>query len=374
MSDIAITGLAVHTLRLPVRSRRRQGSGDATPEAEVVVVRIDTDAGIRGWGEAAPWAVFTGTVEAAVAALHVHFRPIVLGADPFDVQRLLARADRAVVGAPEAKAAMEMALFDIMGRALGTPVHNLLGGAVRAEIPLSFSIANPDIDTDVETAGALYGEGHRIFKVKTGFAGHTEDIRRLEKLRTELPDDVDLRVDYNQGLDPFDAIPKLRDIEPFRLTFIEQPVPTEQTGAMARIARALDTPIMADETVFTPHQALTMAAHEIADAVSVKVSKSGGMLRCKEVAAIAAAAGIPCYGGSMFETGLSHLAGTHMIAATPNFPLGCEFFQARYYLTEDLLSAPFPVRDGNVVVPDGPGLGIEVDEDRVRKYTVQRLE
>ena len=78
MSDIAITGLAVHTLRLPVRSRRRQGSGDATPEAEVVVVRIDTDAGIRGWGEAAPWAVFTGTVEAAVAALHVHFRPILL--------------------------------------------------------------------------------------------------------------------------------------------------------------------------------------------------------------------------------------------------------------------------------------------------------
>ena len=202
MSGIAITGLAVHTLRLPVRSRRRQGSGDATPEAEVVVVRIDTDAGIHGWGEAAPWAVFTGTVEAAAAALHVHFRPILEGADPFDVQRLLARADRAVVGAPEAKAAMEMALFDIMGRALGTPVHNLLGGAVRTEIPLSFSIANPDIDADVETAAALYGEGHRIFKVKTGFAGHAEDIRRLEKLRIGLPDDVDLRVDYNQGLEP----------------------------------------------------------------------------------------------------------------------------------------------------------------------------
>ena len=373
MSDIAITGLAVHTVRLPVRARRRQGSGDATPEAEVVVVRIDTDAGIHGWGEAAPWAVFTGTVEAAAAALHVHFRPILVGADPFDVQRLMARADRAVVGAPEAKAAMEMALFDIMGKALRTPVHNLLGGAVRTEIPLSFSIANPDIDADVETARTLYGEGHRIFKVKTGFARHAEDIRRLEKLRTELPDDVDLRVDYNQGLEVFEAIPRLREIEPFRLTFIEQPVPTEQTEAMARIAAALDTPIMADETVFTAHQALTMAREGIADAVSVKVSKSGGMLRGKEVAAIAAAAGIPCYGGSMFETGLSHLAGTHMIAATPNFPLGCEFFHARYYLTEDLLSAPFPVKDGNVVVPDGPGLGIEVDEDRVRKYTVQRL-
>ena len=340
----------------------------------MVAVRIDTDAGIHGWGEAAPWPVFTGTVEAAAAALHVHLRPLLLGADPFAVQHLLARADRAVVHAPEAKAAMEMALFDIMGKALGTPACNLLGGAVRTEIPLSFSIANPDIDADVETAKALYGEGHRIFKVKTGFAEHAEDLRRLEKLRAELPDDIDVRVDYNQALDAFDAISKLRDVEAFRLTFIEQPVPAEQIEALARITRALDTPIMADETVFTSHQALTMVMGGIADAVSVKVSKSGGMLRCKEIAAIAAAAGIPCYGGSMFETGLSHLAGTHMIAATPNFPLGCEFFHARYYLADDLLSAPFPVRDGSVVVPDGPGLGIEVDEDRLRKYTVQRLD
>ena len=374
VSGITITGLSVFTVRIPVRSVRRQGSGDVTGEVEVVVIRIDTDAGIHGWGEAAPWPVFTGTAEASAAALHVHLRPLLVGSDPFTIERLLARADRGVVGAPEAKAAMEMALFDIMGKALGTPVYNLLGGALRTEIPLSFSIANPDIDADIETAKALHAEGHRIFKVKTGFAGHAEDIRRLEKLRTELPGDVDIRVDYNQGMDAFDAIPKLRDVEAFRPTFIEQPVPADQIEALARITRALDTPVMADETVFTPRQALTVAIGQIADLISVKVMKSGGMLRGREIAAIAAAAGIACYGGSMFETGIAHLAGTHMIAATPNFPLGCEFYQARYYLKEDLLSEPFPIRDGQVVVPDGPGLGIAVDEDRLRKYTVERLD
>jgi muconate cycloisomerase len=374
MSGITITGLSVFTVRIPVKTIRRQGSGDVSDKAGVVIVKIDTDAGITGWGEAAPWPVFTGTSESCVGALHVHLRPLLIGADPFRIEWLLTRADKAVVHATEAKAAMEMALFDIMGKALKTPVYNLLGGAFRTEIPLSFSIANPDIDADIEVAKELCATGHRIFKVKTGFAGHAEDIRRLEKLRTELPGDVDIRVDYNQGMEVFDAIIKLRDIEAFNPTFIEQPVPMDQVAALAEITRALDTPIMADETVFSPNQALGVAAGRVADLISVKVFKSGGMLRGKEVAAIADAAGIGCYGGSMFETGIAHLAGTHMIAATRNFPLGCEFYQAVYYLKEDLLAEPFPVKEGHVIVPDGPGLGIDVDEDRLAKYTVERLD
>ena len=374
MSDITITGLSVHTVRIPVKTVRRQGSGDITNEAGVVILRIGTDAGIAGWGEAAPWPVFTGTVEACAGALHVHLRPLLIGADPFRVEWLLARADETVVHSEEAKAAMEMALFDIMGKALKTPVYNLLGGAYRTEIPLSFSIANPDIDADIEMAKELCATGHRIFKVKTGFAGHAEDLRRLEKLRAELPGDVDLRVDYNQGMEVFDAIIKLRDIEAFRPTFIEQPIPSDKLEALAEITRALDTPIMADESVFSPSQALGVAAGRVVDLISIKVMKSGGILRGKEVAAIADAAGISCYGGSMFETGIAHLAGTHMIAATRNFPLGCEFYQAVYYLKEDLLAKPYPVKEGHVMVPDGPGLGIEVDEDRLAKYTVELLD
>jgi muconate cycloisomerase len=338
-----------------------------------VVLRLDTDGGIAGWGEAAPWPVFTGTPEATAAALNVHLRPLVVGADPLRIEALMTRAERALVGHFEAKAALEMALFDIVGKALGTPVANLLGGRVRDEIPLSVSLANPDLAEDLEFAPRLYADGIRLFKVKTGFVEHREDMVRLERLRAALPDDVDFRIDYNQGLEPYDAIRKLREVERFRPSFIEQPVPGDQVEAMAAITRALDTPIMADESVFGPADALRVAAARAADLVSVKVMKSGGMLRARQVSAIAAAAGIAGYGGSMFETGIAHAAGAQLIAATPNISLGCEFYQATYYLAEDLLATPFPVAEGKLRVPTGPGLGIEVDEDRLAKYTVDRL-
>ncbi len=372
MSGITITGVTVFKVRLPVVSERRQGSGITKDAITNIFVKLDTDAGIAGWGEAATSAVFPGATEAHMAALHVYFRPLVLGCDPFRIESLMARAERRVVHAAEAKAALEMALFDIVGKALGTPVCNLLGGPYRDEIPLSYSLANPDFDADVEMAKRLYGEGLRIFKVKTGAASHAEDLRRLETLRAELSPDVDLRVDYNQGLDVFDALPKLRDVEAFRPTFIEQPVALDQLDAMVEITRAIDTPIMADESVFSPTDALAIARQRAADIIAIKVMK-GGMLNVRRISAIAQAAGIPCYGGDMAESGLGHLAGTHVIAATPNISLGCEFYQATYYLKEDILAQPFPVVDGKVQVPTTPGLGIDVDEDTLAKYTVERL-
>jgi len=185
-----------------------------------------------------------------------------------------------------------------------------------------------------------------------------------------LPADAEIRVDYNQGMQPWEAIRRLRDIESFRPTFIEQPVPAERREALAAITAALDTPIMADESVFTPSDALLVAGRHMADLISIKIQKSGGMLRGREIAAIAAAGGLACYGGDMFETGIGCIAGTHMIAATENISLGCEFYQPNYYLTEDLLAQPFPAKDGKVIVPTAPGLGIEVDEDKLRRHTV----
>jgi muconate cycloisomerase len=372
VSNLAIRALTVHTVRLPVRIRRRHGVGDVQDAITNVILRLDTDAGITGFGEAAPWPVFTGTAEASAAALHVHLRPLLIGADPFRVEALLDEADRLLVGHPEAKAAMEAALLDLKGKALGVSVADLLGGRVRDEIPLSFSLANPDLEQDVATAKALHAEGIRLFKVKTGFAGHRADLERLERFRTELPDDVDLRVDYNQGLEPWDAIRRLKEVEAFRPTFIEQPVPGGQIAAMAAITRALDTPIMADESVFTPADALRVVQAQAADLFSIKVMKHGGALRARAVAAIAEAAGIACYGGDMFESGLGHAAGAQLIAATRNITLGCEFYQARFFLTEDLLSEPFPIANGKVQVPSGPGLGVEIDEDRLARYTIAR--
>ena len=116
-----------------------------------------------------------------------------------------------------------------------------------------------------------------------------------------------------------------------------------------------------------------VAAGRMADLVSIKIMKHGGMLAGRKVSAICEAAGIACYGGDMFETGIAHLAGTHVIAATPNISLGCEFYQAKYFLERDLLAEPFPIENGRVIVPQTPGLGVRVDEERVRHYAVDTL-
>lgn len=373
MDPIRITALSVYITRIPVRIKRRHGSGDIEGSVRNAILKLETDAGITGWGDAAPWAVFTGTVEAAAAALHVYLRPVLIGADATRIEALMEQADHAVVGHPEAKAAMEMALFDILGHAAGLPVAELLGGRCRDDIPLSFSVADPDFDRDMDTVKRLYGEGLRLFKMKTGFAGHAADLKRMERFRKEMAADAELRIDYNQGMAAHDAIRQLRDVEAFRPTFIEQPVPGHQRAALAEIARALDTPILADESVFTTTDALAVAGQRMADMVSTKIMKHGGMMAGRKVAAICEAAGLPCYGGDMFETGIAHLAGTHMIAATPNISLGCEFYQATYFLERDLLAEPFPSVKGRVIVPRTPGLGIGVDEDRVRHYAVETL-
>ncbi|MCC7048485.1 MAG: cycloisomerase [Alphaproteobacteria bacterium] len=373
MNPIRITAATVYVTRIPVRIKRRHGSGDVEGSVKNAILKLETDAGITGWGDAAPWAVFTGTIEACTAALNVYLRPILVGADPTRIAELMDKADHAVVGHPEAKAAMEMALFDIVGQASGLPVAELLGGRCRDDIPLSFSVADPDFDRDMDTVKRLYGEGLRWFKMKTGFAGHAQDLKRMERFRKEIPADAELRIDYNQGMQAHDAIRQLRDVEAFKPTFIEQPVPGNQRAALAEITRALDTPILADESVFTATDALTVASQRMADLVSTKIMKHGGMMAGRKIAAICEAAGIACYGGDMFETGIAHLAGTHMIAATPNISLGCEFYQATYFLERDLLAEPFPAVKGRVVVPRAPGLGIKVDEERVRHYAVETL-
>lgn len=369
----SIEALTVRHCALPVRRPRAHGSGTVAGNVEVVILELRTSEGVTGWGEASPWAVFTGTVEANAAALQRYIAPAVLGRPLSDVPATMAAADAAVVGHPEAKAALETALLDALGRRTGVPVWTLLGGLARERIPLSVSLADPEFSADLDLLTRVREEGINIVKLKTGVKDHTFDVRRLERLRTDQPS-LDIRVDYNQGLGPFDALRRLRDIEQFSVTFIEQPVAAARRETMAMLAAALDTPLLADESVFSPDDMLAAARARICDCVSVKIMKAGGLRRGQEIAAIAAAAGITGYGGDMFETGIAHLAGTHMIAATPNISLGCEFYQARYYLDYDLLSTPFPIEHGHVRVPHTAGLGSNIDEEALSRCTLARQE
>ena len=356
----------VFQLPLRVRAVRAHGIGEVSGEVDTVLLRLEAEDGHVGWGEGAPWAVFTGTAEACFAALDRYLRPHVEDQDPANIAGIMETADRVLTGHPEAKAALETALLDLVGHQTQTPVWQLLGGKCRDTIPLSASIADPDWDRDRAFVERMVEqEGVGILKFKTGFADHAFDLMRVEEVHTRWPD-LDLRIDYNQGMHPRDALRRLRDFDQIGLTFIEQPVPAKQWECMAELTRALDTPILADESVFTPEDMIRAAPAGIAKAVSVKIMKCGGPRTGLTIARMAQAAGWGGYGGDMFETGIAHLAGTHMIAAAPGIDMGCEFYHARHHLERDTLAEPYPDRDGTVFVPDTPGLGLPVDEGFIR--------
>ncbi|MCE8508731.1 muconate cycloisomerase family protein [Ruegeria pomeroyi] len=373
MSDLEqkIIGMDLWHLALPVVSARDHGIGRVEGTCEIVVMRLVAEGGAEGFGEASPWSVFTGTPEASYAALDRYLRPLVVGRRVSDRVAIMEEAARAVAHCTEAKAALDSALLDLTGRISNLPVWALLGGKCRDTIPLSCSIANPDFDADIALMERLRADGVGLIKLKTGFRDHAFDIMRLERIARDFPE-FRVRVDYNQGLAIEEAVSRVLDVARFQPDFIEQPVRVHHFELMARLRGMSDVPLLADESVYGPEDMVRAAREGICDGVSIKIMKSGGLTRAQTVARIAAAHGLMAYGGDMFEAGLAHLAGTHMIAATPEITLGCEFYQASYFLKEDILETPFRVEAGQVIVPDGPGLGARADPGKLDHCAVRK--
>jgi muconate cycloisomerase len=366
MGTEVVERIRLFLIESPIKMTRLQGVGNVKGTVKRVLLELTASDGTVGWGEAAPWEVFTGTPEAAFAAVDVYLRPVLIGRPIRRIRETMALLDKTLVGHAEAKVAIETALFDILGKQTGLSVADLLGGRVRDTIPLSFSIADPDFAADLDRMRTMVATGNVIYKVKTGVKPHREDLAHLETMRAEFGDSIDLRLDYNQALQPFGAIKILRDVDRFRPTFIEQPVPRPHLAAMASFAAALDTPILADESCFDAQDLVEIVRLQAADAISVKLMKCGGLLKAQSLMAIADTAGLPGYGGTLWEGGIGLAAGTHLIAATPGISLGCEFYMPHHVLTEDVLEQRIPHRDGHVVVPDGPGLGITVNDAAIR--------
>ncbi|MGI9356543.1 MAG: enolase C-terminal domain-like protein [Rhizobiaceae bacterium] len=369
--DETIVAMDVWHVALPVNSRRDHGIGTVSDTIECVIVRLTSECGETGFGEASPWSVFTGTPEASFAALDRYFRPLVIGARLGDFEKTMASARRIVVHCTEAKAALEGAWIDLTGKLLNKPVWDLLGEQCRTEVPLSVSLANPDFDADISLVERLLDDGVGIVKLKTGFRNHAFDMMRLGRLKTDYPQ-LMVRVDYNQGLDRETALWSVPEIDRLEPDFIEQPVVAHDYETMAQLRDITNAPLLADESVFGPEDMRRALREEICDGVSIKIMKSAGMVRGMEVAQIAGEAGMPAYGGDMFETGLAHLAGLHMIAVSPNILLGCEFYHATYYLVEDLLEKSFPIRGGKVQVPETPGLGMTVNQDLLNRFAIRQ--
>jgi muconate cycloisomerase len=259
-----------------------------------------------------------------------------------------------------------------MGKSLNLPVYALLGGSYQTHIPLSWSLAMGDPEKEAEEGARMVEKGHRIFKIKFGFLEPDKDINRFKVIRAAVGDDVDLRIDVNQGWTPEIALRTIRQIEQLNLhpTFIEQPLPAWDIKGMARIAHAVETPIMADESLFTLSDAQAIIELEAADIFAIKPMKHGGYRRSKQIAAMAEAADIPCYLGSNLESGVATLACLHFVASSPNVTFGCELFGPKL-LTDDVLSIPVEYSPGFVHCPSRPGIGAVLDQEKLEKYRIK---
>jgi muconate cycloisomerase len=364
-----MTSFKAIVVSLPIRHKSVLGIG-ALERVDNVLVVIETDAAISGVGEASPWPCFAENAWSIKAAIDRYLGPSLVGENPCDIERLLLRMDAILHDYSFAKAAVEMALFDIVGKSFNAPVYALLGGKVREKITLSYSIANQDTEKDLDEIKWLLDAGLFVFKIKTGVLPLKQEVERIEAIRKFLPAHADMRIDFNQGLERELAIKTCRALEPFEPTFMEQPVKGSDIDMMARIATAIDTPIMADESVFSMQNAIDVVKMGAADIASIKLMKPGGIIRSRKVAAIFEAAGMPCYAGAMWESGIGIAASLHFTASTPNVRYGSDFYIPNFLLLDDLVVESLRMIDGHIYVPEQPGLGVEVDWQAVERYRV----
>lgn len=352
---------------VPIRHAGRYGVGPLE-RVRNVLVRVRAEDGAVGYGEASPWPVFEGTAEGVLAAVQRHLGPALAGAQAHAIAEAHARMDRALAGHPFAKAAVDLALHDLLARRWNVPLYQVLGGPVRDRVQVGFSLAQQDQGADVAEARALIGRGIKAFKVKTGLLPLADELARLEAIRGVLPPDGDLRVDFNQGLPSERALETVLAINELRPTFIEQPVPRWDIASMARIRARLTVPLMADESVFSLQEAAQVARMGAADIVSIKLMKCGGIYRARQIAAVCEAFGMACYAGAMWEAGIGIAAALHFAASTPVVRYGSDFYIPDFLLEDDMITRPLPMEDGYMLLPDGPGLGVEPELDALRRW------
>ena len=345
-------------LREPVR-----GVHGVTSLQRSLLVHAVTDEGVEGWGDVDPTPGYTLESVDDIHAAVCRLAPALLGAEAFNIHRALHLMDEKSGGDYEAKAAVEMALLDLKGRALGIPVHSLLGGRLVDEVLLNAWIgAVPPAQAAREAADWL-ARGFTTAKIKIAGPG-PEGIERVAAVRAAVGGRMALRVDFNESLAPGDAVPFIQALVPYDLVLVEQPVHRDRIDALAEIRRKIAIPLMADESVTSAGSLIEIIRREAADIVKVKAMKQGGLMRTRSMIDCAAAAGLRVVIGHGFGLALSTLAEAALAATSPAVLPGCEAV-GPLKMSADVVTEPLDLGHGVLKLTDVPGLGASVDRKAV---------
>lgn len=339
--------------------------------AENVLVRLETADGVVGWGGAAAAPTMTGETVASMAAAIRYLAPRLEGMPLDDIAAVMSRATNYLFGNNSAKSVIELALHDALGRARGKPAHDLLGARRRGRIAVLRMVGTgKGTAADVDDAQRGRADGYVAFKIKVGVAAPKEDAERTRKVCEALGGNSSLLLcaDANQGFTPDQAVEYVRAVEDTALAYFEQPVAAGDIEGMARVARASRIPIGCDEGL---HSLEDLERHHEAGAAggfSLKTIKLGGLRPVMDAGLLCEKLGLKVnLASKMAETGVSTAALLQLAAALPAVDWGVGLSSP--YLTDDIIRQPFAVADGHVSVPPGFGLGIEVDEAKVRRYS-----
>jgi o-succinylbenzoate synthase len=344
----------IHPISIPLKESFTISLG-TIEDADNVILCMKTDDDLVGWGEAAPSSPITGDIQEYIISGLNFIKPILIGRDPFDISRIEQDIEAAIKGNCAMKAAIDMALLDLIGNTTKTPIYKLLG-RYRTEFRTDCTIGIKDPKDMARDAVRIVEEGFSTIKVKVG-TDPAQDVERIKEIRDAVGYEIRVRADANQGWKPKDAVRVIKRLERYELQLIEQPVPWWDIKGLKWVRTHVDIPVMADESVHSPQDAIKLIEQDAVDMFNIKLMKCGGIKNGIKIANIAESAGMKCMVGCMIESRVAITAASHLVASTKNITE--VDLDSSLSLSEDPIEGGIKIDRGKIVLPDKPGLGID---------------
>lgn len=366
-----IDSIVAVPVRVP-RAKPMIAAGTVTPLAysDFGIVRVRDADGREGIGEISMNLGRTGAI--LCDDVNGLIAPALAGHEARDIQGAVRLMNQALDGSEAAKAGVEMALFDLLGKELGVPVHQLLGGRVRESVRVRWGLGFGDPQAGVAELEHWVGRGFRAIKLKIGRPGTDLDVEMVRTVREAFGGEITIMVDANTAYSsPLGALRELRRLEPYDLQLIEQPLGRRQLEGLALLRQRLFAPILADESMRHFSDAYAVAHAGAADVLSIYLCESGGMLAALKAAGIGEAAGLPCTLGSQCELGIGTAAMAHLAVCIPNLAYESDITGHLRY-AEDVIIEKLDYGEGTITPPARPGLGVTLDEDALERWRIDR--
>lgn len=339
--------------------------------SNAVLVKIIAEDGTTGYGEACAWEpeFYGETLESVASTISRYITPIIIGENVLNINRIMAKIDANIARITCVKEGVDLALHDLKGKLLKTPVYNVLGGSFRGKIPVASEIGIDTPEAMAENALAVLELGIRVIKIK-GSNDMKLDIKRIKTVREAVGNEIELRLDPNAAWTTIGTIKTMKNIEDCNLQLLEQPIPGWDLKGMSHIRNNIGIPLMADESIWTPQDVIKIAEYGAADIINIKIAKSCGLALAKQIEFVAESQGLPCIVGTEIEPGFSLVAKLHLAASMKIHPLASEFTELSL-LKGNILKHKIEIKEGCVKVPDGPGFGVELDEQYFEKVIIK---